>query len=271
MSLLLLRRALRKRSRHVAPFLVLGDPTPEISLELAKAAVGDGATMLELGIPYDAACADGPDIQAADARALAAGVGTEAALRLLARIREACPGAPLNLLVYGNLVHARGWARFAADAAAAGASSLLVPDIPLEEGAPLRAASKAAGLGVVMMAGPRTDAARLLRIAAAADAFVYLAGRQGTTGVNAAGEATAPEFVAAVVAAIRRPVCLGFGLVSPAQVAAAFGAGARIAVVGSLLARTIGPAWEGGGADAPARVLDRFRTVLAPMIAAAAP
>ena len=112
MSFHLLQDAFKRRSFHVSPFLVLGDPTPELSVQLAKAAVGEGAGMLEIGFPYGDPVADGPAIQAADLRALRGGTSTKKAIALLGQIREACPDTPLNLLVYGNLVHARGYDRF---------------------------------------------------------------------------------------------------------------------------------------------------------------
>ena len=241
MSRELLRKALRAHAGHLSPFLVLGDPTPEISLELARTAVRVGATMLELGIAYGDPCADGPAIQAAGLRALAAGVRTSAALRLLAEIRSACPTVPLNLLVYGNLVHARGFERFCREAEESGASSLLVPDVPFEEGAVLRSASRAAALAHVELIGPRTDPARLVRLGRASDGFVYLVAHQGVTGERAQVDSIAP-LVARVREQIRAPICVGFGLSRAEHVRSAFAAGASIAVVGSHLASVIGDA-----------------------------
>ena len=181
------RARLRKRlraGRQVSPFLVLGDPTPALSLELAKAAVDAGADMLELGMPYGDPVADGPAIQAADVRALEGGTSTNEAIAILARIHDAHPQIPKNLLVYGNLVHARGFDRFCADVSQAGAASLLVPDIPLEESAPLKKACGRAQLGHVQLVGPLTDPDRLRRIDRLADAFLYLVAHQGVTGVG---------------------------------------------------------------------------------------
>ncbi len=158
MSLAKLRAKLTPGQRHVSPFLVLGDPTPKLCVELAVAAVGAGASMLELGFPYDDPCADGPAIVAAGRRARAAGTSTGVAIETMATIHRACPDAAFNLLVYGNLVHARGYQRFCDDVVAAGASSLLVPDIPLEECEALGDACRAAGLGLVQMVAPNTDA-----------------------------------------------------------------------------------------------------------------
>ena len=237
MSLPVLRAAVR-RGPAVSPFLILGDPTPELSVEMACSAVRAGARMLEIGFPYSDPVADGPAIQAAASRALAGGTSTTAALGLLRRIREACPDTPLNLLVYGNLVHRRGYRRFAEEAAGAGASSLLVPDIPLEEAGPLRRACRGAGLGHVELAGPLTPAPRLRRLAGAS-CFLYVAGFQGVTGVRRGGFAGVLRRVTEVTEIVEVPVCLGFGLSGRAQIVQAFGAGARIAVVGSHFARVV--------------------------------
>ena len=185
LSLAALRTSMRE-GPAVSPFLMLGDPTPDLSVELARTAVAAGAGMLEIGFPYSDPAADGPAIQAATGRALAGGTSTRRGFELLGRIAEACPGIPLNLLVYGNLVHRTGYERFTGAAADAGASTLLVPDIPIDEATPLRRACRRSRLGHVELAGPLTPAPRLRRLAAASR-FLYLAGFQGVTGVRAAG------------------------------------------------------------------------------------
>ena len=243
MSLALLQRALAAGRRHLSPFLMLGDPTPALSLALARTAVAAGAGMLELGLPFSDPCADGPAIEAACARARRAGVSTASALALLERVRAACPTVPLNLLVYGNLVHARGLAAFCRDAVAAGASSLLVPDLPLDEGGELRACCRAAGLGVVQLLGPATPPPRVQAIADASDAFVYLAAHQGVTGEQRIADDARAAFVANIAHAVARPLCVGFGLQDAAQIQQVFAAGAAIAVVGSHLARVVERHW----------------------------
>lgn len=191
-------------------------------------------------------------------RALAGGTTTSSALSLLARIHEARPKTPLNLLVYGNLVHARGFERFAQDAAAAGASSLLVPDIPLEESAPLKRACRSFGLAHVQLVGPLTASERLQRIDRMADGFLYLVAHQGITGVRGGDFDSVETLVARTASAVRNPVCLGFGLSKSEQIARAFRAGARLAVVGSHLADVIGRAWDANGGDRGDGVIEAF-------------
>ena len=257
MSRVQLKRLL-KRTPVVSPFLVLGDPTPELSLELAKTAIDAGAGALEIGFPYGDPVADGPAIQRADMRALSSGTSTSGAMRLLARIHEARPKIPLNLLVYGNLVHARGFERFTKDAVAAGASSLLVPDVPLEESATLKRACRAAGLAHVQLVGPLTSSERLKRIDRMADGFLYLVAHQGITGVRAGDFSEVESLISRTTSVVRNPVCLGFGLSTFEQIARAFASGARLAVVGSYLANVIGEAWEESGGDRGERVVSKF-------------
>ena len=246
MSAALLQQALSSGARHLSAFFVLGDPSPRISLDVMLAAVDAGATMLELGLPYNAPCADGPAIQAASRRALAAGTTTDVALELVAILRDARPELPLNLLVYANLVHARGPREFCRDFAKAGASSLLVPDVLREEGAELRALCADHGLAAVQLVGPGTPKPRLAAIDAACTGFLYLAALQGVTGSDPARLGESQAALQRMREVCANPICLGFGLRSVDDVARAFASGARIAVVGSELARTIAEAVASG-------------------------
>ena len=259
MSRARLKRLLDEGPR-VSPFLVLGDPTPELSVELARAAADCGATMLELGFPYGDPVADGPAIQKADVRALGNGTSTSQAMTLLAKVHEACPDMVLNLLVYGNLVHARGVERFCRDVAEAGAASLLVPDVCLEESAPLKRACRKAALAHVQLLGPLTSSERVKRIDRQATGLVYLVARQGTTGVRGDGFDAVESLITRTAPALTNPLCLGFGLSKPEQIEKAFRAGARLAVVGSHLANVI----EEHAVDG--RLIDAFQDALTPLI-----
>lgn len=239
MSLALLERALATRSRHFSPFFVLGDPDAETSLAVCRAALAAGATMLELGLPFSDPTADGPAVQEACVRARAAGVTVGRAFSILAELRSATE-APCNLLVYGNLVHAAGASEFARRAAGAGASSLLVPDVPLEESAGLARACERAGLGLVQLCGPAADDDRVRALGAASRGLLYLVGRQGTTGARDALAPGTLDLVRRVARASPAPLCVGFGLKRPAHVRAVLDAGARVAIVGSALAELVG-------------------------------
>jgi tryptophan synthase alpha chain len=272
MTLHAFERSLRDQSHHVSAFLMLGDPTPDLCVELALAAIDGGATMLELGFPFSDPCADGPAIQRSCLRARKSGVSTGGALAILERIHLARPTVPLHLLVYGNLVHAWGYDVFCRDAVRAGASTLLVPDIPLEESVELREAAAANGVGHVSLVGPRTDLARLQELDATTTGFLYLAAYQGVTGEGASRSADATgELLRRVVGESRHPVCLGFGISTREQIDAAFAAGARIAVIGSHLARSIDDAIDDPEGIDGERIRESFCAALAPLTAISSP
>ncbi len=209
-------------------FLPIGWPDAARFLRLARIAIAEGAGALELGIPYSDPVADGPVLQEANREALALGLTVSQAIDLLAEVRAATTLA-LNLLVYGNLVHARS--TFCADVAAAGASSLLVPDVPVGEASELRQMCRSAGIDHVNLVGPNTSATRLKTIARVTDGYLYLAGVQGVTG------ASIDPAVAVIsrTVSVGRPVYVGFGIRTRAHVVTALQAGAASAIVGSAL------------------------------------
>ena len=252
MTRLFLESALR-RPRHLAAFLVLGDPDPERSFAAALAALDAGATMLELGIPYRDPVADGPAVRRAQERALAAGTTTDVALELVARLRRETD-APFHLLLYANLVHARGAARFLAEARAAGASSVLLPEVPLEEDAALARAVREQGLAYVRLAAPASDEERLRRLGDGAD-LIYLAGRQGVTGARDRLGRDTLALVRRAARTLSVPLAVGFGLARADHVRDVLDAGARIAVVGSALALAVERAAD-EGKDPAAAVAD---------------
>ena len=268
MTLKALRSKLESEAASVSPFLMLGDPTPELCVELARIAVQLGAPMLEIGFPYSDPSADGPAIQRACQRAMAGGTSTDRAFELLARISKTCPGVPLNLLVYGNLAHARGFDRFCADAVAAGASSLLIPDVPLEECAPVREASVKHELGLVHLVAPGTPLDRLQAIDRDATAFLYLTAVQGVTGTDNPTDASVTRQAmvrrVALESDLRSPICVGFGLSTREDIQDVIRSGARIAVIGSHFARAIERGFD-NGAGQPEDVLNAFRSAAEPL------
>ncbi|MEZ5121515.1 MAG: tryptophan synthase subunit alpha [Solirubrobacterales bacterium] len=226
------------------PYLMGGFPDLETSRRIGDACIDAGADLLELGIPFSDPLADGPVIQAAGAAALAAGATTDGVLAVCAAL---APRAPVVLMTYVNIVLARGIERFVGQAAQAGAAGLIVPDVPLEESAQLRAACDAAGLALVPLVAPTTPDDRLARIGAQARGFVYAVAVTGTTGEREGGDASA--LLARVKRATGVPVALGFGISTPADAARAAAGGADGVIVGSRLVRAAAEA-----ADPPAEV-----------------
>lgn len=221
------------------PFLMLGDPDTATSGRLLRAAAEGGADMIEVGIPFSDPVADGPIIQAAAERALDAGVRVEDALTLIAELRQGFPDLPIGILTYANIAMARGAARFAADAAAAGADSLLIADIPSIEAAPFASLSRAAGLDPVLIAATNSKPAQLDRIAKLGSGYTYCLARAGVTGVQGDIDLDHGTLFAELGARNAPPPVLGFGISEPDHVRAALAAGASGAISGSAVVRLI--------------------------------
>jgi tryptophan synthase alpha chain len=215
-------------------FLMLGDPDLQTSARLLDALAEGGADMVEVGIPFSDPVADGPVIQAAAQRALAVGVRVAECFDLIAGFRERHPEVPIGILTYANLVVARG--SFMSDAAAAGADSLLIADVPAIEAEPYARDMEAAGLEPVLIAAANTPDATLERIARLSRGYTYCVSRAGITGTHAGGEFDS-VLVERLAAAGAPPPIYGFGISTPEHVAAAMAAGAAGVISGSALVR----------------------------------
>lgn len=211
-----------------------GDPDTATSLAILNGLPGAGADLIELGLPFSDPMADGPPIQRAARRALAAGMTTRGALDLVARFREADGATPIVLMGYLNPILSQGFAAFARAAAVAGVDGLIVVDCPPEEGGALADALEAENLALIALTTPTTDAARLAVVARSARGFLYHVSVTGVTGAREAdADAIAPA-VARARAALGLPVAVGFGVRTPERAAQV----ARVAdavVVGSAL------------------------------------
>lgn len=213
-------------------FLMLGDPDLETSAQLLDAVVEGGADMIEVGIPFSDPVADGPVIQAAAQRALAAGVRVADCFDLIAAFRARQPNVPVGILTYANIVVARPG--FMRDAAGAGADSLLVADVPALESDPFIGAMEQAGIEPVLIAAANTPDATLKRIAGLSKAYTYCVSRAGITGTHAGGQFDC-GLVERLRAAAAPPPVFGFGISSPDHVRSALAAGARGVICGSAI------------------------------------
>jgi tryptophan synthase alpha chain len=233
----LFRRARAERRAVLMPYMMAGIPDPAASVELFGAMADAGADAFEVGIPYTDPLMDGPVIQQAGTAALAAGTTVDAALDVIAEVRRrtGCPCIPMT---YVNPILQRGVSRFAAAAAAAGASALIVPDLPVDEAGPIAAAAAAAGLGMVLFAAPTTPPERLRRIAAADPAFVYGIAEMGVTGERGCPSDRAAGLVQRIRAVTDAPISLGVGISGP-ETARAAAAVADGVIVGSALVRRV--------------------------------
>jgi len=221
------------------PFTMLGDPDLATSRGVLRALVTGGSDALELGIPFSDPVADGPVIQAAAVRALDAGVRLADCWSLVREVRDARPDLPLGLLVYANLVAHRGAAVFYGEAAAAGADSVLVADLPVSEAGPFRAAALAQGIAPVFIAPPNADPERLAAIAQATRGMTYVVTRGGVTGMDTSLRLDSAGVIAQLAALGAPPAVLGFGIATPAHVRTGLALGARGVISGSAVAQRI--------------------------------
>lgn len=212
--------------------------------------------LIELGVPFSDPVADGPVIQAASKRALAAGVTLPEILELVKNLRSGL-AVPLILMSYYNPLLQYGLERLTADLAAAGVDGLIVPDLPLEENPPLRQTLEPAGLALIPLVAPTTPGERLARIAATARGFIYCVSLTGVTGVREGLPPGIDEYLAGVRAVTDLPLGIGFGIGSPDQARLLAPMGDGI-IVGSALVDVL----YQEGLPAALRLVERLRHAL---------
>jgi tryptophan synthase alpha chain len=234
-------------------FVCGGDPAPELTAPVLHALVAGGADIVEIGMPFTDPMADGPAIQAGNLRALGAGITLARLLGIVADFRTRDADTPLVLMGYLNPVLAYGAEAFARDARAAGLDGVILVDLPPEEAGEMTPALTAAGLHLVRLATPTTDAARLPAVLEGASGFLYYVAVAGITGANSAHAADIAAAVRRLKAATDLPVAVGFGVKTPAQ-AAAIAAHADAVVVGSAIVELIGAAEARKSNDIPGEV-----------------
>jgi tryptophan synthase alpha chain len=216
-----------------APLLIVyicaGDPTPAATPQLVRRLAAAGADIIELGLPHSDPIADGPTIQAAAQRAIAAGMNTDVYFQVAA---EAKIPIPKVFMGYYNMVYARGLDKFAQDCARSGITGMIVPDLPPEEAGPLHQACGRSGVDLIFLAAPNTPAERLKMIEENTSGFLYLVARTGVTGARSDLLQSTHELIARVPGS--KPKAVGFGISTPAQAAEVITAGADGAIVGSV-------------------------------------
>lgn len=222
------------------PFIMLSDPTPEDAVEIISTVVEAGADAVELGVPFSDPVADGPAIQGAHVRALDGGATVEGALAQIRTLRERFPDLPIGMLIYANVAYVRGLDRFYPEFHAAGADSILLPDVPVRESQPFSDAAAAAGIDPIYIAPAKASAETLEGVAASSRGYIYAISRDGVTGAE--NEATV-DGLREVVDNVRSfggaPVLIGFGISRPEHVVDAIAAGASGAITGSAITNII--------------------------------
>ncbi|MCI4665712.1 MAG: tryptophan synthase subunit alpha [Neomegalonema sp.] len=220
-------------------YIMASDPSPEASFEALRGLPQAGVDVIELGLPFTDPMADGPAIQAAGQRALAAGATTASTLEMARRFRAENDATPIVLMGYFNPIYSYGVDKFVADAAEAGIDGLIIVDIPPEEDPELGPAARAAGLDLIRLATPTSDAKRLPKILEGASGFLYYVSITGITGSAEADAAQVGPAVARIKAATDLPVCVGFGVKTP-ESAAEISKIADGVVVGSAIVAMLG-------------------------------
>lgn len=254
--------ALRARhERALVAYFTAGDPSLATTKQLVVEAARRGADVIELGIPFSDPLADGPVIQRATQRALAAGVTLPRVLELVREMRGEVM-APLVFLTYYNPILAFGLKAFCRTAVEAGIDGVIVADLPPEEAEPLRAEAAPAGLDLIHLVAPTSTPERMRRIARASRGFVYMVSLTGVTGERAALPADLAQQLRALRAITTKPVCVGFGIGTPEH-AAEVGRLADGVIVGSAIVRLIER--HAGTPDLIPRVGDFIAALKAPL------
>ncbi|MBD2809768.1 tryptophan synthase subunit alpha [Xenorhabdus sp. Vera] len=221
------------------PFVTLGDPNPDLSLEIIDALIAGGADALELGIPFSDPLADGPTIQNANLRALSSNVTPTLCFELLGKIRAKYPDTPIGLLLYANLVFHNGIDDFYRRCKDAGVDSVLVADVPLSESSPFRSAAMKYGIAPIFICPPNADDNLLREIASFGRGYTYLLSRAGVTGSENRATQPLTHLVNKLNEYHAAPALQGFGISEPEQITAALNSGATGAISGSAIVKII--------------------------------
>ncbi|MDP5071453.1 MAG: tryptophan synthase subunit alpha [Congregibacter sp.] len=241
---------LKSRNRKaVIPYIVAGDPSVEVTVELMCTLVASGADILELGVPFSDPMSEGPVIQKGHERALERGMRLRGVLDVMTEFRKRDSKTPVLLMGYANPVEHMGHAAFADRAMASGVDALLTVDIPPEEVGGLNQELRRVGMDNIFLIAPTTPAERMDLIAAEASGFIYYVSLKGVTGAGNLDR----EAVARAVTEIRKhtalPICVGFGI-KDGPSAAAVAAVSDGVVIGSALVQRLADVAAAGGDDA---------------------
>ncbi len=222
------------RRAALMPYLMGGYPNLPTSRAIGLACADAGADVLELGVPFSDPLADGPVIHAAGTAALRAGATVAGVLDVCRTLAER---VPVVVMCYANPILSRGLERFADALVAAGASGLIVPDLPFEETPAVLEACDARGLALVPLVTPTTPSERLQLIGTRARGFLYAVSVIGTTGERDGQNGEIARVISRAAASTSVPVAVGFGISTPTQALRAADAGADGVIVGSRLVR----------------------------------
>lgn len=253
----------RDRRKALIPFIMGGDPDIISTPKLMIALQNNGADIIEVGIPFSDPLADGPTIQLASARALNKGVTPQKVLKAIKSIRVKLK-VPVVCLCYWNLIEqydGKGPKSFLKAAAAAGVSGLVIPDLSVEESKDFRRLAGQYQIACIFLAAPTSPAARLRKIAQLSSGFIYYVSVMGTTGVRKVLPSNLAQGVRRLKTLTSKPVCVGFGISTPAQASQV----AKVAdgvIVGSALIRSINESNHNQRIKTAGQFIRRFKRAL---------
>ncbi len=227
---------LKKKKAFIA-FITAGDPNLQTTEELVLAFEGAGVDIVELGIPFSDPLADGPTIQAASQRSLQKGTTLEKVFDLVQKIRTRSQ-IPICLMMYYNPIFHYGEERFVARAKACGVDGVIVPDLPPEEAKSLIRYARAKDLATVFFIAPTTTQSRIKHIVQASSGFIYYVSIAGVTGARQNIPSSYVKQIQLAKRYTKKPICVGFGISTPAQVKA-IGKMADGVIVGSAIVSEI--------------------------------
>ncbi|HEX5070390.1 MAG TPA: tryptophan synthase subunit alpha [Vicinamibacterales bacterium] len=239
----------RRRGPALVAYVTAGDPDHGASRDILMALERAGADVIEVGVPFSDPIADGPAIQRATERALAAGGNLSRTLDLIASVRGTL-AAPIVVFTYVNPIFRMGSAEFVERAAAAGVDGVLLLDLPIEESAEMSDALHGRDIDQIFLVSPTTTDERLAKAAALGRGFLYAISRLGVTGARDTVASSAAPLAARLRASTTLPIAIGFGISRPEHVRAICEV-ADAAVVGSAIVQVIAEAAAAGRAPAP--------------------
>ncbi len=226
-----------KKEGALIAYIMAGDPSPELTVEIANSLIRGGVDILELGLPFSDPIADGPTIQLSGGRALKAGMNPDIYFKIARRIEQKIP---MVCMTYYNLVLQRGIGRFIRDCRNSGISGLIVPDLPIEESQPLLQECRNSGIDLIFLIASTTTENRIKKILNSATGFLYVVSLLGVTGAreNLSGE------IKSTLERIRSqnprvPLAVGFGISKKEHIKEVMEFGADGAIVGSAFIKII--------------------------------
>ena len=243
-----------KNGKAFIPFITCGDPDLATTAAVVRAAVENGADLIELGIPFSDPTAEGPVIQGANLRALKGGVNTDKVFDLVRDLRTDVT-VPMVFMTYANVVFSYGSERFISTCAQIGIDGLILPDIPFEEKDDFLPICHKYGVDLISLIAP-TSENRIGMIAKEAEGFIYVVSSLGVTGVRNEIKTDLDAIVSVIRENTDVPCAIGFGISTPEQAKKMAGVSDG-AIVGSAIIKLL----EKYGADAPKYVGEYVRSM----------